>query len=66
MRFSVCCSSENIFIMLQVTNMETVNLAVVFSPNCIQSPNPDPQLFASNANYERKCFKLFIDVLCPE
>jgi hypothetical protein len=45
--------------------MEITNLSLVFAPNCIKSPSDDPRVFASNADDERRCFKLFIDILAP-
>jgi hypothetical protein len=52
-------------LLAQITNMEITNLSLVFAPNCIKSPSDDPRIFASNADDERRSFKLFLDILAP-
>lgn len=43
--------------------MEISNLCVVFTPNCIKNPSDDVSTAAMNAESEKRCMKLFVDIL---
>jgi hypothetical protein len=51
--------------MLQTTMMDVMNLALVLAPNCIRSPSGDAMQFVVNADKEKFCFKMFVDILAP-
>lgn len=46
--------------------MDITNLALVLAPNCIRSPSGDAMLFAANADKEKFCFKMFVDILASD
>ena len=43
--------------------MEVSNLCLVFAPNVIRNPTDDLSTIVMNAENEKRCLQLFVDIL---